>query len=248
MGPFSFTILNNQPNLVYGISSVDDGNMSFRYGPYEEVRANRRNFFERLSVPEENVAVAQLEHGQTIIDVTEKDQGRGIIKPEESLIGDVLVTAKPNTFLFMVVADCMALLFFDPVKRVCALAHVGWKGVDLEVPRLTVEHLAKHYDSKPRDIVIGISPSLSVESACFPQVDQNNLPKWENYVLSKNGSYCIDSRRFATDQLSAAGIPKTNIELSEIDTRSDHRFFSHRRSVEDNLPEARFGVLIGICK
>jgi len=248
MGPFSFTVFDNQPNLVHGFSSAEDGNMSFRYGTYDEVRSNRQKFFEKLNIPEKNIAVAQLEHGQTIIDVTEKDRGRGIVKPEESLIGDVLVASKPDTFLFIVVADCMALLFFDPVKQVCALAHAGWRGVDQEVPRLTVEHLAKRYGSEPKNILIGISPSLSVNSACFPQVEQNNIPKWEPYIVKKATDYCIDSRRFAFDQLLTAGVPENNIDLSEVDTRTDQRFFSHRRSVEENLPEARFGVLIGICK
>ena len=241
-----FPNLSSQNESVHGVATTDFGNMSFRYGEYDEVRANRKRFFDDLGILERDVVVAQLEHGKFIVDVTEADRGMGIAVPEDSLLCDVLVTAKPDTFLFIVVADCMALLFFDPVRQVCALAHAGWRGVEAKVPQVTVAHLQEKYGCDPRHIFVGISPSLKADSAKFKEMEQAKLPGWEPYVYKEGEFYHADISRYAYDQLVSAGIPKGNIEQLDIDTRVDKRFFSHRRSDEEGLPEGRFGVLVGI--
>ena len=41
---------------------------------------------------------------------------------------DGLVTDVPGVPLYTGYADCVPLFFFDPVKKVAALAHSGWKG------------------------------------------------------------------------------------------------------------------------
>lgn len=240
-----FSNLSRLINVVHGVATTEYGNMSFRCGEYDEVRANRKKFFDALSVPEENVVVAQPEHGKTVIDVAKADKGMGITVPEDSLLCDVLVTAKPDTFLLLMVADCMALLFFDPVQQVCALAHAGWRGVEAKVPLVTVKHLQVKYSCDPKDIVVGISPSLKVESAKFKEMEQAKLPGWEPYVYKEGEFYHADIARYAYDQLILAGVPKDNIEQSDIDTRIAKLFFSHRRSNEEGLPEGRFGVIIG---
>jgi len=246
MGFFSYQIFKEFPQIVHGVAGSKFGNMSFRYGIPEEVRTNRQKLFNTLNIPAEKVVVAQLEHGTTILDVTEVERGKGIINPEESLVCDALVTEKTDVFLFFVIADCLALLIFDPVKQVCALVHAGWKGVDQELPRLVIEHLTAHYGTNPADLRIGFSPSIKVNSACFPEVEQAKDPRWRPYIKPHKDLWCVDTTAFALDQLLQAGVSRENIEIDPTDTRSSPDFFSHRRSVEENLPEARFGVLIGL--
>lgn len=252
MGFFSYQIFKQSPQIVHGIATAVYGNMSFRYGSVEEVRANRKKFFDDLGISEEKVVVAQLEHSTTILDITEANWGKGIANPEESLVCDALVTDKNDVFLFFVVADCLALLIFDPVKQVCALAHAGWKGVNQELPRLVTEHLKSRYGSNPADLQVGFSPSLKAKSACFPELEQKSNeahnPGWSRYITGEKGYWCVDTTTFALDQLLAAGVRRENIEVDPTDTRTSPDFFSHRRSVEENLPEQRFGALIGRLK
>ncbi len=252
MGFFSYQIFKQFPQIIHGIATADYGNMSFRYGLAEEVRANRQKFFDNLGISEEKVVVAQLEHGTTILDVTEANWGKGIANPEESLVCDALVTEETDVFLFFVVADCLALLFFDPVKQICALAHAGWKGVDQELPRLVVEHLKSRYGSNPADLRVSFSPSLKAKSACFPELEQRSNKArnsgWDKHITGEEGHWCVDTTAFALDQLVGAGVKRENIETDPTDTRTSPDFFSHRRSVEESLPEARFGALIGLQK
>lgn len=243
-----FANLAGFPNLVHGIATAGYGNMSFNWGPYQEVRTNRHRFFEALGVPDEQVVVASLVHGTTVHQVTQADQGNGVVKPEESVEADILITNQPETFLFMVVADCLALFLFEPEKRVCALAHAGWKGVDGQVPRVVVNHMVKHYGCDRGKILVALSPARQAVSSRFPTKDvtQHQLPGWEPYLKEVGDQTEVDFVTYAYDQFLTAGVPAENIERSSVDTRTDPDFFSHRRSVEDHEPEARFGCLIGL--
>lgn len=242
-----FSTLSQYPELVHGVATADFGNMSFNWGRYDEVRANRKQFFDSLGVSEENVAVASLIHGNTIRGVTTAERGRGIIKPEESLEADILITAEPDTFLFMVVADCLALFLFEPEKQVCALAHAGWKGVEARVPETVVQVMADRFGCDRTKILVGMSPARQAASSRFPteQVAQKQMPGWEPYLREVNNETEVDFVQYAYDQFVAVGVETDNIERSLADTKTDHRFFSHRRSIETNEPEARFGCLIG---
>lgn len=249
MKPFQFEHLKALPELVHGASVAEYGNMSFLYGEADKVKSNREKFFQDLGVRPNQVAVTSLLHGDRINLVDENDRGKGIAEADSSLMGDVLVTNRPDTFLFMVVADCLALFFYDQVKKVVALSHADWKGVDQEVPFKTAFYLMKELGCKAENILVGMSPALQKESACFESVDQRATPerkaKWSKYLSENNDLTCVDTVSFAYDQLRSIGIPEHNIERSRVNTRTNAEFFSHRRSAEEGQPEARFGCLIG---
>lgn len=249
MKPYQFEHLKALPELVHGVSTAEYGNMSFIYGEPDEVKSSRDKFFQDLGVKSNQAVVTSLLHGDKINLVDETDRGKGIIEADSSLMGDILVTSKPDTYLFMVVADCLALFFYDQVNKVVALAHAGWKGVDQEVPFKTAFYLMKEHGCKAENILVGMSPALQKESACFETVDQRATPerkaKWNKYLSEKDNLVCVDTVSFAFDQLRSLGIPEHNIERSPIDTRTNTEFFSHRRSAETGEPEQRFACLIG---
>lgn len=243
---FQFSTFNYR-NLIHGIATADFGNMSFNWGDYQSVRHNRKQFFEALQADESHVTVASLVHGATVREVTAAELGRGIVNPEESLEADILVTAQPDTYLFMVVADCLALFLFEPEKQVCALAHAGWRGVEAGVPQVAVRYLQQQHGCDPGKLWIGMSPAIQSGSFCFPSkdVEQHQTPNWKPYLKIEGAMTKIDFVQYAFDQVAEAGIPEKQIENPGIDTKTDYRFFSHRRSVEQQLPESRFGCLIG---
>ncbi len=244
---FHFNKLDQQPNLVHGVATAEFGNMSFNWGDYQTVRDNRKRFFDALQVDEPRVTVASLVHGATVSEVTAAEWGWGIVNPEESLEADILVTAQPDTFLFMVVADCLALFLFEPDKQVCALVHAGWRGVEARAPEVAIRYLIEKHGCRPERILAGMSPAIQAKSFSFPteNVEQNNLPNWAPYLKVVGNETQIDFTGYAYQQLLDSGLNSENIERSTVDTKTDPRFFSHRRSVEQQLPEARFGCLIG---
>ena len=73
---------------------------------------------------------------------------------------DGLVTNKKNIVLATTNADCILLLFFDPVKKVIANTHSGWKGTLQRISVETVRKMKQEYNCNPADIICCICPSI----------------------------------------------------------------------------------------
>lgn len=79
---------------------------------------------------------------------------------EEYDFTDGLVTNKKNIALATTNADCILLLFFDPVKKVIANTHSGWKGTLQRISVETVRKMKQEYNCNPEDIICCICPSI----------------------------------------------------------------------------------------
>ncbi|MEX2143095.1 MAG: peptidoglycan editing factor PgeF [Anaerolineales bacterium] len=161
--------------------------------------------------------------------------------------GDIILTNKPNVTLFMRYADCVPLLYVDPVKRALALAHAGWRGTLLKVAAKAVDEMRAHYGSRPQDLLVGIGPAISVQQyevgpevvaqvqTVFGQQAAELLPQF-------NGSTHLDLVAANLRVLEAAGV--RNIEqagLCTFDNQQD--WFSHRGA---GGKTGRFGVLLAL--
>ena len=73
---------------------------------------------------------------------------------------DGLMTDKKDLILSTTNADCILLLFFDPVKKVIANTHSGWKGTIQRISVKTVEKMVEEYKCNPNDIICCICPSI----------------------------------------------------------------------------------------
>ena len=73
---------------------------------------------------------------------------------------DGLVTDRTNVILATSNADCILLIFYDPIKNVIANTHSGWKGTLQRISIKTVEKMKKEYDCNPKDIICCICPSI----------------------------------------------------------------------------------------
>lgn len=83
---------------------------------------------------------------------------------------DGLVTDRENIMLATTNADCILLLFFDPVRKVIGNTHSGWKGTLQRISVKTIEKMIKEYGCKPEDIICCICPSIR---KCHFEVDKD---------------------------------------------------------------------------
>ena len=58
---------------------------------------------------------------------------------------DGIITNKKNIVLATTNADCILLLFFDPVKKVIANIHSGWRGTLQQISVKTINEMQKKY-------------------------------------------------------------------------------------------------------
>lgn len=217
-------------------------------GDFEKVRKNRKDFFEKISVPMDKTVCMWVTHGNEVIEPPKESIGASMLDYQKAVRVDGLITNKKGLYLFLLIADCLPIIIYDPVKEVVALVHAGWKGVDLEIARIAVEKFRSSYKSNSKDLVVGIGPCARKESFVKENPSQKDDPKWKEY-LTKVGDdkYQIGLVGFVKQQLIDAGVKKENIIDSEIDTVQDERFFSHVR--EHDLPlekQGRFACVVGL--
>lgn len=73
---------------------------------------------------------------------------------------DGLITNKKDIALATTNADCILLLFFDPVNKVIANVHSGWKGTLQRISVKTVQKMVNKFNCKPENIICCICPSI----------------------------------------------------------------------------------------
>ena len=139
---------------------------------------------------------------------------------------DGIISQAPNTGLMIRHADCQAVVMFDPVQKVAANIHCGWRGSIEGILSKGVRELSNIYGSRPRDIWAGISPSLG--PCCGEFRDwKAMLPEWIHLFQVRPGHF--DFWAISKMQLTSAGIPEKQIYCAGICTACNRDYFSYRR-------------------
>ncbi len=211
-------------------------NLHFREDNIENVIENYKIICSAIDVDYRNVVFSKQIHNDTIYTVLEKDRGKGLLVESDISDADGLITNKKGIVLTTFYADCVPLYFLDPVKRVIAMAHSGWRGTVKKIGVKAVYKMEKDYDCKRKNILVGIGPSI--KKCCFevdyPVVEEflNNMNYSKEFIFKDNekeGKYKIDLQRIIEKTLISVGISAENIENAGICTRCNpDLFFSHR--------------------
>jgi YfiH family protein len=164
---------------------------------------------------------------------------------------DALISKNREVALTMSSADCVPLMYYDPVESVIGMAHAGWRGTARGVAAATVDAMAEQFGSLPGNIRVGIGPSIGpccyevseeVRRLFIGQQEFDSIPtngRYRNLVresavfvvkrLPDRDSLRLDLWETNRNQLLLAGALPEHIESSEICTSCEkERFFSHR--------------------
>jgi hypothetical protein len=176
-------------------------------------------------------------HGDDIL-VFKK--GGPAFDPSSKPRADAMITDTPGLMLAVKLADCQGVLLYDPVKRVTAAVHSGWRGSVLDIIGKTIARMKADFGCDSKNILAGISPSLGHCCAEFIHY-RTELP--QAFRRYKDGRDRFDFWRISRDQMIAAGLPGKNIETAGICTRcSTDLFFSYRGEGRTG----RFAAVIGM--
>jgi len=160
---------------------------------------------------------------------------------------DGLVTIDERISLTLRFADCVPLLFFDPVQRAIGLAHAGWKGTVKKIGVKVVQTMEQAFGCQPADIIACIGPSIG--PCCYEVGDdvieqvRRAFPYAEELLIPQaDGGIHFDLWAANRRQLQDLGL--TRIEEAKICTagRCDE-FFSHRGN---HHRTGRFGVFMSL--
>ena len=218
-----------------GISEPPYESLNVRFGlgdNHSNVKKNRKKICEALDIEEKNLISSNQTHSKNVKIIDEEFLNSHSAYQECDDV-DGLVTNLPKIGLMVQVADCQGILMFDPVKRVVAAVHAGWKGLVNDVSGETVKVLVNDFDVDHKNILVGIAPSLGPCCAFFTN-PESELPKiFHPFIDSKKR---VDLWSYSTLQLQKRGIPKNNIELAKVCTQCGNgpsiegpkKFFSFR--------------------
>ena len=90
---------------------------------------------------------------------------------------DGLITNKKNFALSTTNADCILMLFYDPINKVIANVHSGWRGTIARISINTVDKMIKEYNCNTKDIICCFTPSIR---KCHFEVDKDVKDMFEN--------------------------------------------------------------------
>lgn len=242
---YSFPHMDTYPFIRNGFSTrlggVSEGiyaSMNLSYTRGDEKAAVDENFVRicaAMGVSAADAVLSAQEHHTTLKNVTAADRGIGLSRPPLVDV-DGLLTDEPQVVLCTQYADCVPLLFADPVRHVVATSHAGWRGTVAEIGRLTVERMQSDYGCDPRDILAGIAPSIG--PCCF-EVDAPVAEAFEALSVTDgdccravgNGKFFVDLWETNRRILLSAGVKAENITVTDLCTRCHPQlFWSHRFS------------------
>ncbi len=201
----------------------------------EHVRENFRRFLTAIGAKGKTLAMTNQVHQGTVRTVTSADW-KGDPYDKVSYEADGLITATPGVTLMIFSADCIPVLLYDPVRRVIAAAHAGWRGTAAGIVTTAVERMKTVYDCRPEDILAAIGPGIGpdcfethedVPNAMMAAVSSPALPFIR---IKENGKYAVDLKGINARRLELAGVKPEHIAVSgECTGCMPEKYWSHRR-------------------
>jgi polyphenol oxidase len=209
-----------------GLGSSDDP---------ERVRENRRRIAERMGVtPQQFLSVHQVHSPDAIVATGPWDSSTA--RPK----ADAIVTRSSALAISVTAADCGPVLFVDPNARVIGAAHAGWKGALTGIVESTIDAMEK-LGAERSGMIAAIGPlirqhSYEVGSEFVERFLDDDAGNAMYFIPStRDGHAMFDLGGYIRMRLENAGV--LMIDDLGVDTYSDERFFSYRRSVHRNEPD-----------
>lgn len=243
-------LFQRETGLEHGFSTRKGGvskehlaslNLSFSVEDAKEnVLENFRRIGERFGKTPEDFVLSKQSHETKVLKVGTKDRGKGITKDRDYEGIDALITDEKGIILSCFSADCVPILFYDPVHKAVGACHSGWRGTKGKILQNVVEEMRQHFSSNPAEILVAIGPSICKEQYVvsedlalsfledYPDLGEDTASPIQRISKDKFQLDLWDlNRRIALD----CGIKEEHISISGYCTMENPElFFSHRYS------------------
>jgi YfiH family protein len=152
----------------------------------------------------------------------------------QAVEADALLT-RAGGCIGVVTADCVPLIFANPVAQVAAAVHAGWRGTFAGIVGVAVRELGARGGIE--DLLVAIGPSIG---PCCYEVSPELAAQFaerlgSSVVVEGGGRVKLDLQQANALQLLASGVPASHIDILRRCTRCEiapdggARFHSFRR-------------------
>lgn len=227
-----------------GVSQGDYAAMNFSLDRESEeiVAENYRRFCAANGFSPQSLALTQQTHTTCVREAKDDLIGKG-----RSTIGrdiDGLVTKAQGLGLICFTADCVPILLVDPMAKVVAAVHSGWRGTVGRIGKNAVDQMIA-LGASSENILAAIGPSIGPCSfEVGPEVQQEFDKAFQGALphrpSHREGHSMVDLWAANRLVLQGAGLQENHIFAAEVCTFCNHQaFYSHRYT------NGRRGSLIG---
>lgn len=162
------------------------------------------------------------------VTLTDEDRGDGIVEIA-TIEADALVVTEPGHAILLPLADCLGAVIHDPLQSILMVAHLGRHSLEQVGGTNCIDYLVAHHDVNPSTLKVWFSPSAGAELYPLFAFDNRSL------------------QNVAAEQLVAAGVLRSNIALSPIDSSTDENYFSHSQYLKGNrVEDGRFAIVAAL--
>jgi YfiH family protein len=216
-----------------GIYAGLNGGLGSNDDPHN-VAENRRWMAEQMGVaPDHFLAVHQIHSPDAVVASRPWESGS---RPQ----ADAIVTRTEGIAIGITAADCGPILLVDPNARVIGAAHAGWKGALTGILESTIRAM-EGLGAERDGMVAAIGPMIRQHSY---EVGSEFVERFID-AEADNAVFFIPSTRERHSMFDLAGFIRMRLENAGVlmiddigvDTYSDERFYSYRRSVHRKEPD-----------
>lgn len=236
-----------------GVSAApyDSLNLAMHVGDrVADVFQNRKRLAAAIGADVERICTAEQVHGETIYRVRAGDAGRGVHSYAEAIPEtDALITNERNLPLMMCFADCVPIIFYDPLNLAIGVAHGGWKGTVKHIAQKTLLKMGEEFGTQPEKCLAAIGPSIG--PCCF-SVGEDVADEFrkafsgysETVIAEYDDGVHVDLWKANRLQLIAEGMKPENIEMADVCTSCNSGMFYSYRA--DNGDTGRLAAMIAL--
>jgi YfiH family protein len=155
------------PSIKFTISSLGDTGLFLdEQNDFEELGVNWEKYWEDQGIDDATVMFMEQTHGDVVTTINHLPKNPRIIP-----LADAMITHAPKIFLAVKSADCLPVLLYDPIRKVVAVVHAGWRGTAKKILQKVVRQL-KEEGSDTKNIYAILGPSIC--SNCYDVTDSKD--------------------------------------------------------------------------
>jgi copper oxidase (laccase) domain-containing protein len=216
--------------IIVAISKVENGNMYIPDDTTNQTVINNRQVWlqsQGIELDHTTRMTVTYERPDFCRYYTVAEEHKGVSLPTaDSVPADGLIVTKLGHALFLLVADCVATVFFDEVHSVFMLSHLGRHSLEQQGGVKSVEYLVEHFGVNPATLKVWLAPSPSKEA-------------YPIFALGNKGM-----KEVVYQQLAEAGVIVEHITDNSADTVTNQEYYSHTAFLKGDKPEdGRFAMV-----
>ena len=200
------------------------GNMAYQVDNGNFVKEHRLLLAELLKIDPNKFTYVHQHHSDIIMEVTSSHVGKGVNSFEDGLECDALYTKEKGIPLCIFHADCVPIFFIDEKRDLAGIIHAGFKGTMKHIAYKAIREVLDKEKLNKEDLKFFIGPFRMKQSFEVDETSRAAIIEagFEDTIIDGH----FDNGLANILDLRKLGIKDEQIQIANMDTVSDDRFYS----------------------